>query len=314
MFPLVSVVIATYNQAEYLGYTIESVLNQTYPSIELIVVDDGSTDSTPDVAARFGGRITYIRQANTERGAARNRGLAEARGEFIAFLDSDDIWLPDKIKNEVEYLRQHPDVGFVYSDREYIDADGRYIGYGRAPEHHGWLTAELLKQNFVCLSANLARREAMLKTGGFPEGRLISGSEDWVAWIRLSTEVQFGYLPVITVLYRIHPANTMNNAPAMERAMTNAIKVVESADWLKPEFRRYFPYMKANVALFTAINYCAVGVRKTVWHYLWIALQHNFWIVLDPRFAYTVLKNTLPFVAGFLSTVRHEWQMSSSRR
>lgn len=314
MFPLVSVVIATYNQAKYLGYTIESVLNQTYPNIELIVVDDGSTDSTPEVAARFGGRIAYIRQANTERGAARNRGLAEARGEFIAFLDSDDIWLPDKIKNEVEYLQQHPDLGFVYSDREYIDADGRYIGYGRAPEHHGWVTGELLKQNFVCLSANLARREAMLKTGGFPEDRLISGSEDWVAWIRLSTEVQFGHLPVITVLYRIHPANTMNNAPAMERAMTNAMKAVEAADWLKPEFRRYFLYLKANCALFTAINYCSARARNATWRYLWIALRHNFWIVLEPRFTYTVLKNTLPSLAGFLSTARREWQMGSSRR
>ena len=314
MQPLVSVVIATYNQAKYLGYTIQSVLTQTYPHIELTVVDDGSTDTTPEVATRFGDRVRYIRQPNTERGAARNRGMHESHGELIAFVDSDDIWLPDKVEKEVEYLQQHPEVGLVYSDREFIDAAGRYLGYARAPDFLGRVTRQLLKENFICLSANLCRREELLHAGGFPEDRLIAGSEDWVAWIRLSTRTMFGHLGAVTVLYRIHSANTMNNAAMMECATTHAIEALESADWLDPQFRRVFPYMKANRALFTAINYCTAKQRSRVWRHLWEAACHSPAIIFDPRYMYTALRNTVPSAAAFVSAKRRSWQASAHHR
>lgn len=305
---LVSVVIATHNQSRYLGYTIESVLGQTYRTIEVIVVDDGSTDATPEIAARFGERIRYVRQANTERGAARNHGLKLASGEYIAFLDSDDIWLPSKLEKEVRFLERHPEVGLVYSDRDLIDADGRYIGTARAPNYNGWVTARILKDNFIGLSVNLMRRDLMVAAGGFPEDRLIAGSEDWVAWVHLSTITQFAHLAEVTVLYRIHPENTMNNAPSMERAMNNAVKAIEAADWLPAHFHRYLSRAKANRALINAINYCSAGDKSIMWRWLIEAPRHSVGVLADPRFAYTVVRSFVPGLIRAVNSKRHAWR------
>lgn len=117
--PLVSVVIPAYNCARLLGRAIESALGQTYPNIECIVVDDGSTDATPEVIASFGSRVWGIRQHNAGASAARNAGIAAARGRYIAFLDADDYWLDTKIANQVEVFRRHPDVVLVSCDFEW---------------------------------------------------------------------------------------------------------------------------------------------------------------------------------------------------
>src|SRR5512143_3730544 len=108
--PLVSVVMPVYNGARYLRQALESALAQTYRPLEIVVVDDGSTDETPAILAEFGTRIRALRQPNSGSAAARNAALDAARGELIAFLDADDLWLPQKLAVQVEYLREHPDV------------------------------------------------------------------------------------------------------------------------------------------------------------------------------------------------------------
>src|SRR5207248_406310 len=172
--PPISVVIATFNQAAYLGETLESVLRQSYPEVEIIVVDDGSTDATPAVAERYGGRIRYVRQENAERGAARNAGLRLAHGAFVAFLDSDDVWLPHKLEREAAVLIAQPDVAVVYSDVELIDAAGRRLGASPRPSFHGHIAAQLIRWNFLMLSATLARAEAVRAAGGFSEDRRLA--------------------------------------------------------------------------------------------------------------------------------------------
>src|SRR5512143_4014499 len=111
--PLVSVVMPVYNGARYLRQALESALNQTYRPLEIIVVDDGSTDETSAILAEFGSRIRAIRQKNPGSAAARNAALQAAHGEIIAFLDADDLWLPQKLEVQVAYLRAHPDVELV---------------------------------------------------------------------------------------------------------------------------------------------------------------------------------------------------------
>ena len=106
--PLISVIIPTYNCAHYLGEAIGSVLSQAYPAIEVLVVDDGSADATAQVAADFGGRIRYFRQANGGIGAARNSGLAHARGDFIAYLDADDLYVPGRLARQMDCLARDP--------------------------------------------------------------------------------------------------------------------------------------------------------------------------------------------------------------
>ncbi len=114
--PLVSVVIPAYNCARLLGRAIESALGQTYPNLECIVVDDGSTDGTPEVVTSFGDRVLALRQRNAGASAARNAGIAAARGRYIAFLDADDYWLDTKITNQIEVFRRHPELVLVGCD------------------------------------------------------------------------------------------------------------------------------------------------------------------------------------------------------
>src|SRR5437867_2556724 len=118
MPPCVSVVIPVYNGERYLADAIQSVLDQTYENFEVIVVDDGSTDESAAVAKRFGEAIRYVHQANGGVSKARNTGIAEARGVYLAFLDQDDLWLPDKLSVQVAYLDSHPEVGAVYCQCE----------------------------------------------------------------------------------------------------------------------------------------------------------------------------------------------------
>jgi glycosyltransferase involved in cell wall biosynthesis len=120
----VSIVIPAFNQAHFLGAAIKSCLDQTH-SCEVVVIDDGSTDNTPEIAAQFSQRIKYIRQTNAGLPGARNRGLAESSGTYVCFLDSDDFYHPEKIRKQVELLEQNPDLGFVYCDATTVDVDGK---------------------------------------------------------------------------------------------------------------------------------------------------------------------------------------------
>jgi glycosyltransferase involved in cell wall biosynthesis len=125
--PLVSVIIPTYNYAGYLSRAIGSCLDQTYRNIEIIVVDDGSTDNTAAVAGGFGNKIVYVRQENKGVSAARNTGLGRAKGAFIAFLDADDIFLKECIASNVAVLLDHPDIGIVFTNALHLEKDGRLV-------------------------------------------------------------------------------------------------------------------------------------------------------------------------------------------
>src|SRR5712672_3063531 len=123
--PKVSIIIPAYNQARFLGVAIESALRQTFSDLEVIVIDDGSTDQTRQVAAGFGDRIRYIHQDNTGLPGARNRGIRESSGEYLCFLDSDDFYHPDKLQRQVELLDADPEIGFVYCDIVTTDEAGQ---------------------------------------------------------------------------------------------------------------------------------------------------------------------------------------------
>src|SRR5689334_8831893 len=123
--PTVSVIIPAFNQARFLAVAIDSVLQQTYRDVEIVVVDDGSTDETRDVAARFGDRVNYVHQDNTGLPGARNRGIRESSGEFLCFLDSDDFLHPEKIQRQVELLKEDPKLAFVYCDIITTDEAGQ---------------------------------------------------------------------------------------------------------------------------------------------------------------------------------------------
>lgn len=200
--PLVSAITATYNMGRFVTQTLDSILAQTHGAIEAIVVDDGSTDDTARLLARYAAdpRVRLVRQANAGQAAAKNRGLLEAHGAFIGFCDADDLWYPGKLKAQLPCFAD-PRVGVVYSDFRFIDVDGRPMPTYRPPTYSGHITGRLLADNFVHFPTVLVRRDAIDAVGGFDES--LTMSIDYDLWLRISLQWDFFYLPEILVDYRI---------------------------------------------------------------------------------------------------------------
>jgi glycosyltransferase involved in cell wall biosynthesis len=220
--PLVSIIIPACNSSAYVAEAIRSAVDQDYERKEIIVVDDGSTDSTPTILQSFGDSITVLRQANAGPGAARNRGLRHAKGTFIAFLDADDCWAPGKLRLQLEYLNQHSDVGAVYSDwlRWYPNPEGAFSVRHLPPlvrppsivaQDSGWIYTNLLFECRLLTSTVLMRRSIMTSVGLFNE-ELLRG-QDYDYWLRLSRVTQIHKLDHELVLYRIHEDNIAGKYP-----------------------------------------------------------------------------------------------------
>jgi len=205
--PTVSVIIPTHNRADMLKEAIESVRQQTFADWELIVVDDGSTDQTRDVvdACRTAdGRIRYAWQPPQGVCAARNRGFGVATGEFIGFLDDDDLWLPNKLAVQVEYLRTHPAVGFVSCPMRVQGPHGRIEGM--RPTHPFVNSFEaLLIHNRIQSTTPLVRRCWFERVGGFDPAR--ARAADYDLWLRLARVVAFASTTEPLAVYRIHGHN-----------------------------------------------------------------------------------------------------------
>jgi glycosyltransferase involved in cell wall biosynthesis len=203
--PLVSVILPVFDRAGSVARAIESVLAQSYGHRELIIVDDGSTDGTEAILEAYRGVATILRQANGGAYAARNLALRHAAGELVAFIDSDDAWLADKLERQVPLMR--PGIGLVCGDIDIVTApDDRAARTGMtafravAPVRGRALQA-LARGNFVATSTALVRRSALEEIGGFPESRL---SADYLAWFRIAQAYAFDYVDAPVALYTQH--------------------------------------------------------------------------------------------------------------
>jgi glycosyltransferase involved in cell wall biosynthesis len=209
----VSVVIATYNCAGYVAQAIDSVLAQTYRDIEVLVVDDGSTDHTADVLAAYRGnpRVHLHSQPNAGQTTAKNRGIRAASGDFVAFCDADDAWLPQKLAVQIPAFARNDRIGVVYSRAAAIAPDGRRVPTEpmRVPYVSGAITEQLFKFNLVPFGTAVIRRACLNEMGDFDE-RYRMGI-DWELWLRLSTRYEFLFVDELTYLYRIWPGQMSNN-------------------------------------------------------------------------------------------------------
>jgi glycosyltransferase involved in cell wall biosynthesis len=212
---LVSVVIPTFNRRDTVSAAVDSVLAQTYAACEVIVVDDGSTDGTSELLReRYIGepRVQLVWQENAERCAARNRGVELARGEFVAFLDSDDLWLPEKLAKQMRLFTAHPRLDLVHTDFGSCDADGRSYFSEPRPNTPGVLSGNiffsLLTSDPIGTLTVVARRSAFLERGGFGEDRRLIPFEDWELLTRLAYRSEVGYVPEQLALHRVHAGNT----------------------------------------------------------------------------------------------------------
>jgi hypothetical protein len=209
--PAVSVIVPTFNRGALLGQTLESLRAQTHRDFEVIVVDDGSTDNTRDVVQSFDQRFRYVHQSNRGRSNARNNALGLAQGRYIAFLDSDDLFMPDKLEIQVRCLEEREDVGWVYSSTRNIDEQGKPTGYGYEASASGWIHAEVtfFLPLTVILSTVMVRRQVMEAVGGFDEN--MNRFEDTDMWRRISRKYKALAIPEPLIDFREHSGNTMED-------------------------------------------------------------------------------------------------------
>lgn len=254
----VSVIIPAYNQGLYLKEAVQSVLGQTYPNFELIIVDDGSTDNTADVVHRFQDqRIRYIYQENRGLSAARNAGIQHSDGEFLTFLDSDDLFFPDKLEVLLAELEQHPEVGFVAGQAVLIDEHGNPLGEVFStplPDD----PARLLLWNPLHVCSVMVRRLWIDRVGLFDER--FRAYEDWDMWLRLGRAgCPMRWVPYPVSMYRFHTSQMTQDRERMTTATFAVLAKVFSDPTLPEHWKNLKNLAYANAYLRAAVQAYRMG-------------------------------------------------------
>jgi len=199
----ISIIIPAYNAAATIAETIASVLAQSFQDWELIIVNDGSLDNTLEVVGQFqDDRIQVFSYPNARQATSRNRGIAKSTGEYLSFLDADDLWSPDKLAAQYQALQSHPQAGVAYSWTNCIDSQGNFVRRGSHTSVQGNVYAALLLVDFIESGSNpLVRRSLLEQVGGFDPD--LGAAEDWDLWIRLAAQTEFVPVSQPQIFYRL---------------------------------------------------------------------------------------------------------------
>jgi len=233
---LISVIVPVFNGEKTIKTTIASVLNQTFTDLELIVIDDGSQDSSLNIVSGIKDpRLKIFSYENAGVANSRNRGFSHASGEYIAFLDHDDLWTPEKLEAQLRALQANPLAAVAYSWFNYIDPTGQFLRAGNHVVANGDIHKTMLVNNPLETCSNpLIRRQAFAETGGFNES--LAGADDWDMWLRLAARYHFVCIPLPHILYRISGTSLSCNVVKMEAA---ALQVIEDAFNQAPQAMQY---------------------------------------------------------------------------
>lgn len=227
--PKVSIITPAYNGAKYIAETIDSVRKQTFQDWEMIIVDDGSVDDTKAVVQRFQEqhpeKIKYFYQTNGGSGKARNTGIRMTTGEFVAFLDADDIWMPQKLEKQMSFFKNNPDIDLVYTNATVINNIGQEKWpYVKKREYHfppEDIYRQLLLRNFIPFSSVVARRKVIAEVGYFVD--VIKYSEDSDLLIRIAKDYRIKYLNEFLTKYRVSDSHKSSNLERRHRASLSII-------------------------------------------------------------------------------------------
>jgi len=222
--PLVSVIVPVYNGERYLRAALDSAIAQTYNHTEVIVVDDGSTDRSPAILNEYGHRIRVLSQQNAGQAAARNRGAETCNGDWIAFLDQDDLWDPDKVKTQLQLADVDADV--IHSNARAVDAQERVLqtSLRRSPLQGNLRLLDLIRSNHILTLTAMVRRQAFEQVGGFdPANRY--GTEDYQLWLRLAAKgFRFSYIDAVLASSRKHSSNMSRDRSKQASGRIYALK------------------------------------------------------------------------------------------
>jgi glycosyltransferase involved in cell wall biosynthesis len=279
--PTISVVIPTYNATATVLETIASVQAQTYQNIEILVINDGSTDDLLSCLAPTitDARVQIHSYPNGGLPVARNRGIARSTGEYIAFIDADDLWTPDKLARQLQALEANPRAGLAYSWTYFMEADGQRYHTDRPIWFEGDVLKDLLLWNFLCHGSNpLVRRSVIEAVGEFDPS--LPSAEDWDYWLRIAAQWEFALVPEPQIYYRQSAGAMSAKVEVMEQAQ---LEVLDRAFKRAPAaLQTYRRQGKAKIYQYSAQLYLIHGktwqTRQLVYHKLWQTLQ------LNPRF------------------------------
>jgi glycosyltransferase involved in cell wall biosynthesis len=316
--PRVSVIIVTYNYGHFLGEAMQSVLDQTFQDWEVIVVDDGSTDNTREVVEAFGDpRIHYVYQENQGNPAARNTALRLVKGEYIAFLDADDVWFPEKLQKQVAQLDGlAPTVGLVYGDVYLFNHDdgaiiGRFLQGRRPPT--GRVFGQLLEPDgwFISDTASLIRREVFDRIGLYDQNLLTY--EDWEMWVRIASAYEVEALDEPLARCRRHGSNLGKRVEEMYRYGLAARRKVMASYSLNPQERRVLKRNLAQHEYTYGTGLLQLGRRREAWKAFFRSVRlrpdrretyvHLGLPLLSPRL-YNLLSGSYSTVKGWLSRAK----------
>ena len=253
--PRVSVIIPTYNRSWCLSEAIDSVLSQTFQDMELIVVDDGSTDETPALLSRYDDRLRCLRQTNRGVSVARNHGIQAANGALIAFLDSDDLWQPDKLARQVDFFDRQPDALICQTEETWIRRGVRVNPKHRHRKPSGWIFEPSLALCLVSPSAVMMRRELLEEMGGFDES--LPACEDYDLWLRVSLRHPIHLIDEPLVIKRGGHEDQLSGAAGLDRYRIQSLDKILGSEGLTPSQAR-----AATVMLRKKCRIYAAGCRK----------------------------------------------------
>lgn len=295
--PKISVIIPYYNAEKYIARTIQSVLDQTYSDFEVIIVDDGSSDRGIEICRAFNDpRIKIIRQANRGLPGARNTGIRHAQCDYIALLDSDDLWSPHKLDRHIAHLEQNPDVGISFCYSEFIDESDKRLGiYQKSKQLTGIMPDDILCRNPVGNGSSAVLRREMLEAIKFQDNRYglvedcyfdesFKRAEDVEFWLRTSitTDWSIAGIPEVLTYYRIGSGGLSANAVEQLYALN---QVIEKTRTYAPDvIDRCESLARAYHFRYTARRLVTLGESQMAMKMLHLSLRSNWQIIVDePR-------------------------------
>ena len=252
--PLVSAIVPTYNAERFLAQALDSALAQTFTDFEIVIVNDGSTDTSAAIAAAYAARhphiVRVIHQPNQGLCHARNTALASARGKYFALLDADDVWLPHHLADCVALLERRPDLALVHADIERIDTNGKSLG--RATRYWDRMTLDpfnalYLRREHVCCPTAVFRREAIERVGSFDPQFNRLGCEDRDLWLRISDVARIAFIDDLHAQYRLHGSNMSANFDKMLQARIRLVDKFGSTVRGQPLRRRALAAAHCNL-------------------------------------------------------------------
>lgn len=272
----VSAVIPVYNGETYVGEAIRSVLTQTHTPVECVVIDDGSTDATEEVVRGFIPQVTYARFERGGGAKARNRGIQLARGELVAFLDHDDVWLPTKLERQLEALRNNPETPMALCAVEVVDANDAKLRTIRLRARGDLITGMLMfdgTETVSCNSTGVMRREWLLENGGYDP--VFTASEDWDLLRRTVMESDVAYVDEPLVRYRVHGSNLHWDVATIERNMRYAFAKALADPRMPPSVRAKRRRAYGRLYRMLAGSYRDIGNNKAMLRCLSRAIGHD---------------------------------------